>query len=120
MHEYAVTREIIHIAERHAGGAAVSKINLVVGDYSGFVAESIELYFGIIAEGTACENAALDIERVAPQLRCKACGGLFSRRPFEFDCPVCGGDGAPSEVGREFYVRSVEVDGNQRNGENTG
>jgi hydrogenase nickel incorporation protein HypA/HybF len=90
----------------------VAAVNLVVGDYSGLVADSIALYFDIIAENTACEGAALNIERVAPMLRCKDCGGLFERRPFAFDCPEvgCSGEGEPTEIGREFYIRSIEIE----------
>ncbi|GHU88330.1 hypothetical protein FACS1894202_04200 [Clostridia bacterium] len=120
MHEYPATLEIIRIAERYACESRVTKINLVVGDYSGYVADSIELYFSVIAEGTLCADAELSVERVAPRLRCKSCGKLFLRTPFSFGCPLCGGDGAPSEVGREFFIRSIETDGNIGDGENSG
>jgi len=112
VHEYPVTVEIIGIAERfarEAGARSVKKINLVVGDYCGYIPECISLYFGIIAEGTLCEGAALSMERVKPLLRCETCGALFERRPFSFECMECGGQGAPTEIGREFYVKSIEI-----------
>jgi len=112
MHEYPVTAEIIRIAEKYArenGAGAVRKINLVVGDYSGYLSECIDLYFGVIAEGTLCQGAALAIERVKPLLKCEGCGALFKRRPFSFSCPHCGGQGSPTEIGREFYVKSIEI-----------
>ncbi|MEG2199591.1 MAG: hydrogenase/urease maturation nickel metallochaperone HypA, partial [Anaerovorax sp.] len=59
MHEYPITQQIIKIAEKHAadaGASCVKKINLVVGDYSGFVGDSIDMYFRIISQGTACEG----------------------------------------------------------------
>jgi hydrogenase nickel incorporation protein HypA/HybF len=112
MHEYPLTKQIIDTALSHAGGKPVAAINLVVGDYSGVVADSIALYFDLIAEGTACEKAALNIERVAPMLRCKVCGALFERKPFAFACPVegCPGEGEPTEIGREFYINSIEIE----------
>ena len=114
MHEYQVTQDIIRSAEEFAaanGAAEVSAINLVVGDYSGCVADSVELYFDLIAQGTACADARLTVERVAPKLKCKVCGGYFERRPFEFTCTRegCGGEGEPTEIGREFYIRAIEV-----------
>lgn len=114
MHEYPVTKKIIETAERYArenGAARVTKIRLTVGDDSGYLADSIELYFELIARGTLCEGARLEIERVRPMLRCEVCGRLFERKPFRFDCTFegCGGEGTPSEVGREMLIHSIEI-----------
>jgi hydrogenase nickel incorporation protein HypA/HybF len=112
MHEYPITQRIIEIAEEYAiknKAEEVKVINLVVGDYSGYVASSIELYFEIIAEGSLCEKAVLNIERVVPKLECSSCGRLFERKPFRFTCPYCQGEGKPTDIGQEFYIRSIEV-----------
>lgn len=112
MHEYPITQRIVEIADKQAEieQARVTGIDLVVGDDSGFIGESIGMYFDIIAEGTRCAGAKLSIERVRPMLRCESCGELFARAPFSFTCPACGGEGLPSEIGKEFYVRSVELE----------
>lgn len=112
MHEYPITKRIIEIAEEYAvedKAENIKVINLVVGDYSGYVASSIELYFDIIAEGSLAENAKLNIERVVPKLKCSNCGSLFERKPFSFECPNCGGEGSPTEIGKEFYIKSIEI-----------
>lgn len=112
MHEYPITKRIIEISEQFAlknGASEVKTINLVVGDYSGYVASSIELYFGIIAEESICKNASLHIERIKPKLKCNQCGTLFVRKPFSFECPECGGEGSPTDIGQEFYIKSIEV-----------
>ena len=106
MHEYPLARRIIEIcAER--GAKKVKTVTLVVGEASGIVADAIRLYFDIISKGTVCENAKIAVETIKPMLRCGACGRLFERKPFEFSCP-CGGEGGPTEIGREFYVKSIE------------
>ena len=113
MHEYPITRQIIKIAEKHCAAAkaeAVKRITVVVGDYSGLVGESIDMYFGVISEGTLCEGAKIEIERVEPKLRCPACGLLFKRAPMSFACPDCGADGGPTEIGKEFYIKEIEVE----------
>ncbi len=113
MHEYPITQEIIRIAESVSNeheGALIKKITIVAGEYSGYIAESIQMYFDIIGSGTVCEHASLDIIKVKPKLKCRACGNLFERRPFSFECPTCKGEGAPTEIGREFYIESVEMD----------
>lgn len=112
MHEYPITQRIIEVAAEYAvknGADQVKAINLIVGDYSGYVASSIELYFDIIAEGSACEKAKLNIERVIPKLKCNSCGEFFERKPFSFECPHCGGEGSPTEIGKEFYIKSIEI-----------
>ena len=112
MHEYPITRRIIEISEEYAlknGANEVKKINLVVGDYSGYVYSSIILYFDIIAENTLCKNAKLSIKRIKPKLKCDSCGKLFIRKPFSFECTYCGGQGSPTEIGKEFYIKSIEV-----------
>jgi len=112
MHEYPITQRIIEIAGEYAEknhAEEVKFIHLVVGDTCGYVASSIELYFDIIAEGTPCEKAKLHIKRVTPELKCSACGKLFVRKPFTFECPFCKGEGRPTEIGQEFYIKSIEV-----------
>ncbi len=107
-----MTLEIVRIACDAASRAKgkVTAINIVVGEDSGFIGESIQMYFDVIAVGTLCEGAKLHIEGVRPKLRCSHCGSLFYRKPFSFACPYCGGDGRPTEIGKEFYVKNVELE----------
>lgn len=113
MHEYPITQQIIKIAENHAreaGSSKVKTVNLVVGDYSGFIGESIQMYFDIISEGTLCEGAKINIQRVKPKLQCRECGAYFERKLFSFECPECGGEGGPTEIGKEFYIDTIEIE----------
>ena len=110
MHEYALAQSIIQTAAEHASGAKVTKIEMVIGESSGIMGESIRMYFDIFAENTPCEDAIIEIETVKPKLRCKACDMLFVRKPFSFNC-ACGGEGMPTEIGREFFIKSIVVEG---------
>jgi len=116
MHEYPITCEIISIAEKYLlenekhKTARVKKIRLVVGDMCGYVGESIQMYFDEIAKDTACSGAILEICRVKSKLKCEKCGGLFERKLFSFSCPECGGQGFPTEIGKEFYIDSIEIE----------
>jgi hydrogenase nickel incorporation protein HypA/HybF len=118
MHEYPITVEIINIATKKFSenaasdknpGACVSAITIVVGDECGYVSDSIQMYFDVISKGSICENAKLDVIRIKPKLKCVKCGQLFERKPFSFLCTFCGGDGAPTKIGREFYVDSIVI-----------
>jgi hydrogenase nickel incorporation protein HypA/HybF len=116
MHEYPVTLEIIRLAEESCkaqNGLKVEEITLVAGESCGYLPESIELYFDIIAAGSLCEDAKLSIIRVPPRLKCADCGGLFLRKPFSFICPDCGGNGEPTDIGREFYIESFKIRRNE-------
>lgn len=113
MHELPITEKIISIAEEHcreAGASSVRKIHLVIGENSGIVGSSIQMYFDVITEGTACEGAELEMTSVKPKLRCRSCGLLFERAPLSFSCPECGGDGERTDIGREFYIDTIEVE----------
>ena len=117
MHEYPITQEIIALACRHAASHRADRvlaIHIVIGENAGVLADSIALYFDIIARDTLCAGAALSFDHIAPQLKCSCCGALFVRRPFRFDCPVenCGGEGLPTDIGREFYIKSIEIENN--------
>ena len=118
MHEYPLVKTIINKAEAHAkqhNALAVKSITLVVGDYSGYVGDSIQMYFDLIAEDTLCRGANLVIKRVQPKLKCSGCGCLFERRPFSFECPACGAEGGPTDIGKELYIEDIEIIRNKEN-----
>jgi hydrogenase nickel incorporation protein HypA/HybF len=112
LHELPLVQSIIkkasdHALEHHA--QAVKSISLVVGDGTGYVPESIQMYFDIAAEGTICAGAALTVRRVTPLMKCSGCGKLFERKPFSFDCPDCASSGSPTETGQELYIEDIEI-----------
>ena len=42
--------------------------------------------------------------------RCEKCGKLFKKQLLSFECPYCGGQGGPSEIGKEFYIDTIEIE----------
>lgn len=113
MHEYPITEQIVKIAVKKCEeekGSNVKSINLVVGDYSGFVGESIHMYFDLIAKDTICSEAKINIRRVKPKLECPNCGEFFYKPSLSFACPKCGTDGGPCEIGKEFYIETIEIE----------
>ena len=113
MHEYPITEQIVKMACKHcqeAGAKKVKEVSLVIGDSSGYIGEAIAMYFDLIAKDTICEGATIEITNIKPKLKCSECGELFYRKLLEFKCPKCGGDGIPSEVGKEFYIDSIAVE----------
>jgi hydrogenase nickel incorporation protein HypA/HybF len=113
MHEFPITQQIIKIAEETAvknNAKKVLKISLVVGETSGIVEESIRMYFDIVSKGTIVEGAELEVTHVEHKMFCPKCKKYFKREKYYFDCPECGGPGDPTEVGKEFYIKDIEID----------
>jgi hydrogenase nickel incorporation protein HypA/HybF len=113
MHELGITENILDItlAKANEGQAArVLKINLVIGELSGFVADCIQFYFDTLSKDTIAQGAALNFETVAVELRCRNCSAVFHPRDTLWSCPKCESHGAEIFKGRELYIDSVEVE----------
>ena len=62
MHELAITQDMIELVREHAekaGARKVGRINLVVGELTGFVGECVQFYFDHMTKGTIMEDAEL-------------------------------------------------------------
>jgi hydrogenase nickel incorporation protein HypA/HybF len=113
MHELSATEQLLNLALEHARQAKaerVLKINLVLGDLSSFVGESIQFCFDILSKGTEAEKAFLSISRKPARARCQKCKDEFTPREMNWACPRCGGFIEEVVSGREFYVESIEVE----------
>ena len=114
MHELSVTQSILGVAQRHAkqaGARRILAINLVIGDLTGFVDDSIQFYFDFLSQDTLAQDAQLNFERIAPRVRCHACGTDYT--PPDsclWTCPECGALGGEVIAGKEFYVASIEIE----------
>jgi hydrogenase nickel incorporation protein HypA/HybF len=114
MHELAVTESIMDIAVRHAkqaGAQRILVINLVIGDLTGFVDDSIQFYFDFLSKDTIAQSARLNIERVAARVRCHVCGAEYAPPDSRlWTCPECNALGGDVIGGKEFSVASIEIE----------
>jgi hydrogenase nickel incorporation protein HypA/HybF len=113
VHELAITEEILRIAVEHAeraGARRIVDINLVIGDLSSVVDDSVQFYFDFISPGTVAEGAELHFRRVPARLRCRACGQEFEPDGIDWRCPSCQAVGGDVIAGREFNMESIEVE----------
>lgn len=115
MHELPATRGLLEVAlesAREAGVERVVAIEVVVGDLSTMVDDSVQFYFDLLSRGTAAEGARLRFRRVQPRGLCLACGHTFAATPpLPRACLACGSTTLRVTGGREFHVASIEVDG---------
>ena len=112
MHEYSITESILSLAldkAREADAVKITRINLVVGELSGVVAECVQFYFDHISKDTAAAGADLSIETKPTSLRCYKCENIFTPRDGDWSCPECQETGIDIITGRECYMESIEV-----------
>ncbi|MGD2205133.1 MAG: hydrogenase maturation nickel metallochaperone HypA [Anaerolineae bacterium] len=114
MHELSVTQSTLDIALRHAkkaGAQRILAVNLVIGDLTGFVDDSIQFYFDFLTRDTPAEGARLNFERVAARVQCHACGAEYAPPDSRlWTCPECEALGGEIIAGREFSVASIEIE----------
>lgn len=113
MHELPVSEQIIKVVLEHArraGTRRVARVNLVIGDLTSFVDESIQFYFDFLSKGAEAEGAVLSIRRVPASVRCHTCQREFAPEGVDWRCPDCGGLGGEVLAGRESYIESIEVE----------
>ena len=109
MHELTITQNIVDIAVSEAGPRKIRQINLVIGELSSVVEDSIRFCFDVISKETPAEGAILSVTTVPALIRCASCSCQFGYRG-EGVCPGCGKRGGEVVAGREFYMESIEVE----------
>lgn len=113
MHELSITKHILDIVSQHAQRAdaeRVTAVNLVVGELTGFVDDSIQFYFDMLSPDTLAEGARLSIRRVPARVRCLNCGEEFRPEGYSWLCPRCEAVGGEIVTGRELLVESIEIE----------
>lgn len=114
MHELAATRGIldtaVHAAQA-AGAERISVIDVVIGDLSSMVDDSVQFYFDLLSRDTLAEGAQLRMRRVQATASCAGCGASYGvSPPLSPTCDLCGSLALAISGGREFHIDSIEVD----------
>jgi hydrogenase nickel incorporation protein HypA/HybF len=113
MHELSIAQSMFGLVLEQAKKADASKvvnINLVIGEMTGVVVESVQFYLDFLGKGTAAEKAALNIKKVPAQATCRACHRTFELPEFERTCPYCKEEGLEITGGTELFLESIEVE----------
>ncbi len=111
MHEYHGAVQIIEHAQdmcRERGHNKVNKIQLLIGEASGYTFEVVKEYFEEVSVGTVCEGAEVTVRKTDVMLRCPKCNELFPKRLLQYDCPICGTPGNPTDGGKEMAIDFME------------
>ena len=110
MHELALAEAVVAIAERHAHGRRVARVELEVGALRQVVTEALAFSFELVAAGTPVEGAELALEEVPVRVRCRACRAETDADRLPLACGRCGELDVEVTRGEEFQVVALEVE----------
>ena len=113
MHELAITQNILDLALDEAKAVQanrISKINLVIGELSGVVRDSVEFYFDFLRKDSLAAAATLEFTMIPAQLKCRDCRTEFNPQDSLWICPKCKSTNIDLLSGRDCYIESIEVE----------
>ena len=113
MHELGLTKELVDLVVAKAGEAGAAKvvsIRLAIGALSGVEADAVSFCFEVVSKDTIAEGARLEIDRVPLTLACRTCRAKTAVEDVFTVCGKCGSTNVEVVAGREFTIKSMEVD----------
>jgi len=113
MHELSITESLLKTACEYAEknqAHKVTSLNLVIGELSGVIDESVQFYWDMISENTVCEKATLKFEKRKAMMLCTDCENGFELDGELKPCPKCGSMNLKVLSGREFLLDSIEIE----------
>jgi len=113
MHELSITQSMFDLVLEQAQKADAKKvvnINLVIGEMTGVVGESVRFYLDFLCKGTVAEGALLNIRTVPTKAKCHRCNKTFELPEYEWTCPDCKEGGLEITGGTELFLESIEVE----------
>jgi hydrogenase nickel incorporation protein HypA/HybF len=115
MHELSITESILDIVLKHGAANKANKVifvHLQIGGLSDLEDEWLQRYFDYLSKDTIAEGAKLKIERTAVVIQCVICRVTYEAQPAQMGnlvCPACGSKSGTLVSGREYYVKTMEV-----------
>lgn len=113
MHELAVTESLLETASDYAvrnGAKRVLGLNLVIGDLSGIIDDSVQFYWDMISVDTICAGSKLNINKQPARFLCRSCQKEFTMDGELTPCPHCGSIDIKVISGDEFMLQSIEIE----------
>ncbi|MGA7673178.1 MAG: hydrogenase maturation nickel metallochaperone HypA [Nitrolancea sp.] len=113
MHELSVTSYLVDAVDKQArelGAKRVVTINVIVGERSGIVDDSLRFYLEMLSPGTLVEGAELVVQRTSMRFYCAACDEDYHPEGANFECPGCGAIGTLVDDGSDLLIESLEIE----------
>ncbi|MFC4945990.1 hydrogenase maturation nickel metallochaperone HypA [Pseudonocardia sp. GCM10023141] len=110
MHELSITQTVVSTITQRMGTARVRRIRLEIGKLSGLVPDAVRFCFEMVAAGTTCEHALLEIDEPPGRAHCRSCGSDFATSEVLPLCDACDSADIAVLGGTELRIKEVEVD----------
>ncbi len=113
MHELPFVESLLALTLKYAAQAQAKRVlalNLVIGQMSSLVDDSVQFYWEQLARGTIAEGAELRFTRVPAEFYCWDCGTTYTLDASHLTCPQCGGHHVSLVKGDELRLESIEVE----------
>ena len=113
MHELSIASYLLKAVTGHAqelGATRVLAINLLLGERSGVVDDSLRFSFELLAPGTLAEGAQIHARRTPMRFQCHVCGEDYTPDEADFRCPTCKSVGQVVDDGSQLLIESIEIE----------
>jgi hydrogenase nickel incorporation protein HypA/HybF len=113
MHELSMAESLLEVALENCssqGFSRIDSITILVGKASGIMPDALLFGFNAVKEGTAADQAVLEIEEVPVSGSCNICKKDFTTEDvYVLNCPHCEGVSFTIKTGRELMITEMEV-----------
>ncbi len=112
MHELSLAVDMVDQLEealKKENATKITKISIILGAMSGVEKVPLEFAIPVAAEGTPLEGAVIEIEEVPLVLKCSDCNQENEAEDIVMICPNCNSMSVEIVKGKEFYIKSMEV-----------
>ncbi len=113
MHELAITESLLNIASDYAiknYAQRIISLNIIIGELSNIIGDSVQFYWDIISENTICEKSVLIFNKIPAKFICQACKNEFEINGELIPCPICSSMNLSMIQGDEFLLNSIEIE----------
>jgi hydrogenase nickel incorporation protein HypA/HybF len=113
MHELSLAQDLVGqiiLSAQQENAIRVSRVVVVIGALSGVERDAFEFVFPFAAEDSVAAGAELIIEEVPTKAVCGKCRAEFIPDLSCLVCVKCGSDEITVEGGREFLIRSIDLE----------
>lgn len=113
MHEMALAQDIIQILHNYLQNIDLNNVTVVrlsIGVLMTVEQESLKFAYGVLTEKTPLQNSKLEIIEEPLTVSCNNCGNTYIVKNFQYTCSQCKNTNYSIIMGKEMYVKEVEVE----------
>ena len=110
MHELSVAGGIVAIAEQHARGRRITRVEVEIGRLRQVVPDALRFGFNLVAKGTALDGAELALEEIPVGLECRRCAARSEADRFPLACDACGSLDVEVTDGEQLQVVALVLE----------